>query len=173
MSGFDDPAFQAWIQQRDEAMVNAFHETLQTKVTEQTREIERQARERFDALVASTSKLQVTKDIALKDALRKIDELREAVRTRQQDVVQCRAHDGDHRTNTVRWAIQKSTVFGLLNTTLLIRNDSARSSDQQSPTLTGKALGRPPVSLNKSVELRSLGSKPSTRRHDLLPRLVT
>lgn len=105
MSGLDDPAFQAWIQQRDEAMVNAFHETLQTKVTEQTREIERQARERFDALVASTSKLQVTKDIALKDALRKIDELQEAVRIRQQDVVDRRARDGDHRTNTVRWAI--------------------------------------------------------------------
>lgn len=41
MNGFDHPTLQACIQQRDKAMVNAFHETLQAKVMEQTREIKR------------------------------------------------------------------------------------------------------------------------------------
>lgn len=113
MSHFDDPNFQAWLQQRDEVMMNAFNESVQDKVTEQTQIIQREARERYDSLVASTSTLELAKNAALKSALHRISVLQAAVPNHQQSSVEHRLHGTAQASSITTWALRTHTIFVL------------------------------------------------------------
>lgn len=104
MSHFDDPTFQAWLQQRDEIMMKAFNESIQDKATERTQMIQIEAQERYDHLVAKTSKLELAKDAALKNALERLSVLQAEVTKDQRNLVDHGLRDTTQRSASTTWA---------------------------------------------------------------------